>query len=176
MGVDTVICTVTGKYQLRLIEAAVLCRVRRFAPAEFEGQPGQRVPNSILDRGRSSALNLLKHYATCIQSTVFVCGVFYERFAVGGLRAHQMGANIASREGDYIADLRHMTAVAPVYDAANNYSHLCLTSIYDVASFVVRSLDMSQWPAEMSMCGERMSVHALIEVIKTCRSTTLFSI
>lgn len=175
MGVDTVISTVTGKPQLRLIEAAVLSRVRRFAPAEFEGQPGRRVPNSILDRGRSSALNLLKHYATCIQSTVFVCGIFYERFAVGGLRAHQMGANIASWEGDYIADLRNMKAVAPVYDAANNYSYLCLTSMHDVASFVVRSLDMSHWPTEMSICGERMSVHALVELIKTCRSTMMLS-
>jgi hypothetical protein len=62
-----------------------------------------------------------------------------------------------------------MTAVAPVYDAANNLSHICLTSIYDVAKFVVRSLDIPQWPVEMSMCGDRMSVNALIELVKTCR-------
>lgn len=176
MGVDTVISTVTGKPQLRLIEAAVQCRVRRFAPAEFEGQPGQRVPNSILDRGKSSALNLLQHYSAYIQSTTFVCGIFYERFAVGGLRAHQMGANIASGEGDYIADIRNMTAVAPVYDAANNYSYLCLTSIYDVAKFVVRSLNIPHWPTEMSMCGERISVYALIELIKSCRSKRFYTV
>ena len=175
MGVDTVISTVTGKPQLRLIEAAVQCRVRRFAPAEFEGQPGLRVPNSILDRGKSSARTLLQNYAAYIQSTAFVCGIFYERFAVGGLRANQMGANIASGEGDYIADLRNMTAVAPVYDAANNYSYVCLTSIYDAAKFVVRSLDISHWPLEMSMCSERMSVNALIELIKTCRGMVLIS-
>ncbi|UPX17502.1 uncharacterized protein EKO05_0007851 [Ascochyta rabiei] len=169
MGVDTVISTVTGRLQLRLVEAAVQCRVRRFAPAEFEGQPGQRVSNSILDRGKTSALNLLHHYAANIQSTVFVCGNFYERFAVGGLRTHHVGANIASGEGDYIANLRNMTAVAPVYDAANNYSYVCLTSMYDVAKFVVRSLDMPHWPAEMSMCGERIGGNALIELIKTCR-------
>ena len=170
-GVDTVISTVTGRPQLRLIEAAVQCRVRRFAPAEFEGLPGQRVPDSILDRGKSSALNLLQHHTAYIQSTVFVCGIFYERFAVGGLRAHRMGANIASGEGDYIADLRNMTAEVPVYDAANNYSHLCLTSVYDVAKFVVRSLDIPHWPVEMSICGDRMSVKALIELIKACRGT-----
>ena len=173
MGVDTVISTVTGKPQLLLIEAAVQCRVRRFAPAEFEGQPGLRVPNSILDRGKSSARTLLQNYAAYIQSTAFVCGIFYERFAVGGLRANQMGANIASGEGDYIADLRNMNAVAPVYDAANNYSYVCLTSIYDAAKFVVRSLDISHWPLEMSMCSERMSVNALIELIKTCRGMVL---
>ncbi|KAH6625372.1 hypothetical protein C7974DRAFT_376900 [Boeremia exigua] len=176
MGVDTVISTVTGKPQLRLIEAAVQCRVRRFAPAEFEGQPGQRVPNSILDRGKSSALTRLHHYAAYIQSTAFVCGIFYERFAVGGLRAQQMGANGASGEGDFIADIRNMTAVAPVYDAAGNLSYVCLTSIFDAAKFVVRALDIPQWPAEMSMCGERMSVHALIELIKTCRGRPLHPI
>ena len=176
MGVDTVVSTVTGRPQLKLIEAAVRCRVRRFAPAEFEGQPGLRVPNSILDRGKSSARNLLQQYAAYMQSTAFVCGIIYERFAVGGLRASQMGANIASGEGDYIADLRHMTAVVPAWDAANNLSYVCLTSIYDAAKFVVRSLDIPQWPIEMSMCSERMSVNALIEVIKTCRGKALLSL
>lgn len=87
-----------------------------------------------------------------------------------------MGANIASGEGDYIADLRHMTAVVPAWDAANNLSYVCLTSIYDAAKFVVRSLDIPQWPIEMSMCSERMSVNALIEVIKTCRGKALLSL
>lgn len=168
-GVDTVVSTVTGKPQLRLIEAAIQCRVRRFAPSEFEGQPGLRVPNSTLDRGKTSAILRLQQYAAYIQSTVFVCGIFYERFSIGGLRAHGVGMNIASGEGDYIANLRNMTAVAPIYDAANNYSYVCLTSIHDVAKFVVKSLDISHWPAEMSMCGDRMSVSALIELIKTCR-------
>jgi hypothetical protein len=75
LGVDTVISTVTGSPQLRLIEAAVQCRVRRFAPAEFEGQPGLRAQNDVLDRGRNAALALLLHYQGYIQYTVFVCGI-----------------------------------------------------------------------------------------------------
>lgn len=75
MGVDTVISTVTGSPQLRLIEAAVQCRVRRFAPAEFEGQPGLRSTIEVLDRGRNAALALLQHYTGYIQYTVFVCGI-----------------------------------------------------------------------------------------------------
>lgn len=173
MGVDTAISTVTGKPQIRLIEAAVRCRVRRFAPAEFEGRPGLQTPNGILDRGKSAARTLLLSYAAYIQSTTFVCGIFYERFAVGGLRALQMGAKIASGEGDYIADLRNMTAVAPIYDAANNMSSLCLTSMHDVAKFVVKSLDMASWPSEMSICGERMTVHSLVTLIGTCRGLLL---
>lgn len=173
MGVDTVISTVTGKPQIRLIEAALRCRVRRFAPAEFEGRPGLQTPNGILDRGKGAARNLLLSYAAHIESTTFVCGIFYERFAVGGLRAHQMGTKIASGEGDYIADLRNMTAVAPIYDAANNLSSLCLTSMHDAAKFVVKSIDMASWPSEMSICGERMTVHSLVTLIGTCRSRLL---
>jgi hypothetical protein len=69
MGIDTVISTVTGDSQLRLIEAAVQCRVRRFAPAEFEGQPGLRSQNPVLDRGKSAALSLLRYYQGHIQYT-----------------------------------------------------------------------------------------------------------
>lgn len=69
MGIDTVISTVTGKPQLRLIEAAVQCRVRRFAPAEFEGQPGLRGQNVVLDRGKNEALALLQYYQGHIQYT-----------------------------------------------------------------------------------------------------------
>lgn len=178
MGVDTVISTVTGNSQLRLIEAAVQCRVRRFAPAEFEGQPGLRDQNDLLDRGRHAALALLRHYGPYIQSTIYVCGIFYERFAVNGLQSQQIGiCTGVGGEGGFIADLRNMQAIAPVYDAAQNYSFLCMTSIYDVARFVVRSLDMPTWAPEMSMCGERMSVNTLLQTIVACRSmlASLFS-
>ena len=176
MGVDTVISTVTGDSQLRLIEAAIQCRVRRFAPAEFEGRPRLRGQNNILDRGRNAALSLLRHYGRYIQSTVYVCGIFYERLAVNGLRSHQTGIGTGFEgEGGFIADLRNMQAIAPVYDAAQNYSYICMTSMYDVARFVVRSLDMPTWPPEMTICGERMSVSTLIQTMVACRGTILFS-
>ena len=174
MGVDTIISTVTGNAQLRLIEAAVACRVRRFVPAEFEGQPSLRTQNGLLDRGRAAALALLQHYHGYIQSTVFICGVFYERFSVNGMVSLRIGVNTGyGNEGDYIADSRNMTAVAPVYDSSRNLSNLCLTSVYDVARFVVRALDMPSWPSEMTMCGEKMTVQNLIETIQSCRGTLI---
>ncbi|KAI4934571.1 hypothetical protein J4E85_002429 [Alternaria conjuncta] len=177
MGVDTVISTVLGNPQLRLIEAAVQCRVRRFAPAEFEGQPIQRGQNALLDRGRNSALALLHHYRANIQYTVFVCGILYERFSVNGMMSHRLGTHSGyGNEGDFIADPRQMTSMAPIYDANQNLSCICLTSAYDVAQFVVRALDMPTWPSEMSMCGERMTVHALVEAIKACRNRPWASI
>ncbi|OAK95527.1 hypothetical protein IQ06DRAFT_320286 [Phaeosphaeriaceae sp. SRC1lsM3a] len=162
MGIDTVISTVTGNPQLRLIEAAVQCRVRRFAPAEFEGQPGLRGQNVVLDRGKNAALSLLD---------VFVCGILYERFSVNGMLSQHMGASTGyGNEGDYIANPRNMTAYVPTFDAARNLACVCLTSAYDVAQFVVRALDMPVWEREMSMYGERMTVNDLVEVIRVCRN------
>jgi hypothetical protein len=147
----------------------VQCRVRRFAPAEFEGQPGLR--SEQLDRGRNEALSLLEHYRPYMQSTVFVCGILYERFSVNGMMSHRIGAATGyGNEGDFLADARQMTCIAPIYDAAHNPSYLCLTSAYDVAQFVVRAIDMPAWPREMSMCGERMPVRMLVETIRVCRS------
>lgn len=174
MGVDTVISTVTGTPQLRLIEAAVAQRVRRFAPAEFEGPPSLRTVSDPLDRGKADALRALQHYHSYIQSTVFTCGILYERFAPNGLATHQIGVNSGfANEGDYILDARNMTAQAPVYDSANNPPSLCMTSAYDVGRFVVRALDMAQWPSELTMCGERTSVFTLIETVKQCRGKHL---
>ncbi len=176
MGVDTVISTVTGSAQLRLIEAAIQCQVRRFAPAEFEGQPELRRQDDILDRGRTAALQLLQHYRGHLQYTVFVCGILFERLSINGMASHRIGVNSGYwREGDYIAHARDMTSVAPVWNDAQNLACLCLTSAYDVARFVVRSLDMPLWAPEMSMCGERMTVHMLVEIIRSCRSKSLCS-
>ncbi|EDU43040.1 conserved hypothetical protein [Pyrenophora tritici-repentis Pt-1C-BFP] len=171
MGVDTVISTVMGNPQLRLIEAAIQCRVRRFAPAEFEGRPSLRAQNELLDRNHNSALALLEHYRSHMQYTVFVCGILYERFSVNGMMSHRIGSSTGyGHEGGFIADPRQMTAMAPIYDAAQNPSWICLTSAYDVAQFVVRAIDMPDWPIEMSMCGERMTVHDLVETIRACRN------
>ena len=159
-----------GAPQLRLIEAAVQCRVRRFAPAEFEGQPGLRGHGGTLDRERDAAIATLQQYQGRIHYTAFVCGIFYERFAVNGMASLGIGATTGhGYEGDFMANPRYMTSIAPVYDAAQNMSFLCLTSLYDVARFVVRSLDKT-WTQEMSMCGERMTVYELLETIRACRS------
>ena len=122
------------------------------------------------DRGTNTALAMLQQYRGYIQSTVFVCGILYERFAVNGMVSHGIGAMSGyGNEGDYIVHARNMTSVAPVWDAAQNLACLCLTSAWDVARFVVRSLDMPAWPAEMSMCGERMDVNTLVQTIRACR-------
>ncbi|KAF9739124.1 isoflavone reductase [Paraphaeosphaeria minitans] len=175
MGVDTIISTVTGNAQLRLIEAAVACRVRRFVPAEFEGQPSVRTQNDLLDRGRTAALALLQHYRGYIQSTAFVCGVFYERFSVNGMVSLRIGVNTGyGNEGDYVADPRNMTAVAPVYDSNQNLSVVCLTSVFDVARFV-NPANLQYQMTMAQIAGETSKQRKLATLIETSENRYQFA-
>lgn len=163
-GIDTVISTVTGPNQIQLIQAAVAARVRRFAPAEFEGPPQLRAANDPLDRGRTIARQWLSHYAQNIQSTAFICGIFYERFQPGGMAQSQIGINSGlSAEGDYIMNCRTNAAQAPAYDHNNEpTATICMTAAQDVARFVTQALDLRTWPHELRMHGQRIEVKDLI--------------
>lgn len=172
-GIDTVISTVTGPNQVFLIQAAVAARVRRFAPAEFEGPPQLRASNDPLDRGRSIARQWLEHFASNIQSTAFVCGILYERFQPGGLAQSQIGMTSGlSGEGDYMMNCRRMTAQAPAYDHNNDSNAtICMTAAQDVARFVTQSLDLRTWPSELRMHGQRIQVKDLILQVQRLTGT-----
>lgn len=163
-GIDTVISTVTGPNQIELIHAAVAARVRRFAPAEFEGLAQYRSLNDPLDRHRTLALSWLQHYAQNIQSTKFVCGILYERFQPGGLHHSRMGITSGfGAEGAYIMNCREMSAQVPAYNS-NNVPNvtIVMTAAQDVARFVTKAVDMQQWPAELSMYGQQVQVKDLV--------------
>ncbi|KAJ9638831.1 hypothetical protein H2199_006691 [Coniosporium tulheliwenetii] len=175
-GVDTVISTVSGAPQYKLIEAAVHKRVRRFAPAEFDGIPTLRPAVDPLDHGRAYALQLLEYYKASMQYTVFACGVFYERFAPGGMAATGLGRSSGvSGEGNYLLDIRNMAGDAPLYNASNQQAVICMTAVQDVARFVVRALDLTDWPPVLSMYTERMTVYQFVGYVQqfTGRPTTL---
>lgn len=170
-GIDTVISTITGQNQIELIRAAVSVRVRRFAPAEFEGPPSLRPETSPLDRGRTAGRRWMAYYGQHIETTVFVCGILYERFQPNGLRQTRMGLGSGlSNEGDYIMNCRTMSAQAPAFDG-NNLPNvtICMTSAQDVAKFVTKALDMPQWPSELRMCGERITVKNLVATVQTMK-------
>jgi len=177
MGVDTVISTVTGVPGMELLKACVEQDVRRFAPAEFEGLPSHRLQDDPLDRNncKKNIRLWLDHYREHdrIESTIFSCGVLYERFGPGGLRAHRLGLNSQlDGEGDFIINVRNMTANAPIYDANNQPNvTICLTAAEDVARFVVKAIDLNKWPQEMTMVGERMTVLELLQAVQRARGT-----
>lgn len=146
-------------------------RVRRFAPAEFEGLPSLRSPNSPLDRGRSVARQWLESYRQHIQTTTFVCGILYERFQPLGLGQAAIGLTSGlSSEGDYIMNCRTMSAHVPAYNSDNlpNVT-ICMTAAQDVGKFVTKALDMPQWPPELRMCGQRIAVKDLVALVQRLR-------
>ncbi|KAI9784647.1 MAG: hypothetical protein M1839_001869 [Geoglossum umbratile] len=165
-GIDVVISTVSGAPQLLLIDAAYYAGVRRFAPAEFEGQPSLRpLISDFFDRGQLQALERLRLYQQRIESTVFVCGIFYERFAVGGMASAGIGGSTGiSGEGDYIADIRNRKAKIPHYNAANQEVCICMTAASDVGRFVAKAIGMPRWPPELRMAGERRRVYDVVRV------------
>lgn len=172
-GVDTVISTVTGPRQIELIKAAVTVGVRRFAAAEFEGLPQLRPPSDPLDRNRALARRWLSHYSQNIQSTIFVCGILYERFQPGGLQQSRIGLTSGfGGEGDYMMDCRNMRAQVPAYDVNNNPNvSICLTAAQDVGRFVTRAIDLPQWPTELRMYGQRIAVKDLVATIQRLKRT-----
>ena len=169
-GVDTVISTVTGRAQIDLITAAVSVRVRRFAPAEFEGLPQLRAANDPLDRSRTLARQWLQQNAHIIESTTFVCGILYERFQPGGLQQSRMGLTCGfSGEGDYIMNCRNMDAIVPAYDGSSPNSSnvtICITAAQDVARFVTRAIELPRWPPELRMSGQRVLVKDLVALVQ----------
>jgi nucleoside-diphosphate-sugar epimerase len=169
--VDTVISTVSGSPQLALIEAAANVHVRRFVPSEFEGSPGLRPVGDVLDRGKRAALQRLQQYQQYgMDYTVFTCGIFYERFAPGGMGSLNIGTGTGvAAEGDYVMDVRRMKASVPHYNSAGNVIHICLTSAQDVARFIVAALDLPNWPTELRMRGDRLSVLEVVQEAETMR-------
>jgi hypothetical protein len=168
-GIDLVISTVSGNPQINLIDAAAHSEVSRFIPAEFEGPPGRRPRNDPIDRGRSACLDRLRHWSRSnrhpMAFTVFSCGVFYERFARGGLGS--MGIGISSNvyyQGTYLMDVGLSTAKVVEHTASGRPIHLSMMSVHDVGRFVVAALDLGlqNWPEEFTMQGDRRTVSEVL--------------
>ncbi|KAI1189428.1 isoflavone reductase [Nemania serpens] len=176
-GADLVISTISGAEQLNLIDAARRVRVRTFVPSEFEGALGHRpTSNDPFDNGSSTALGQLRRWASSKQHpmrfTVFSCGVFYERFAPGGLQRYNMGATCRlPNQGDYLINIGLGTAELPETDAQGRQIHITMTSAFDVARFVAAAteLGIENWPQELRMRGARATPQRIQQICSEIR-------
>ena len=66
-----------------------------------------------------------------------------------------------------------MKASVPHYNSAGQVVHVCMTSVQDVARFIVAALDLPEWPTEFRMLGDRMSVLDLVREAETMRGKLL---
>ena len=171
-GVGAVISVISGPAQITLIDAAAQAGVRRFAPAEFEGQAALRPQQDALDRGKRAALDRLQHYqARGMQYTSFVCGILYERFSPGGMNASRIGVRSGiGAEGDYLMNITRKKGQIP-YSPNGQPATISMTSARDVGKFVAAAISLQTWPPELRMRGDRMNVSALIRTAEIIRGT-----
>ncbi|KAI1402081.1 NAD(P)-binding protein [Hypoxylon fuscum] len=177
-GIDLVISTISGAEQLNLIDAARRARVRCFVPSEFEGAINHRptAGTDPFDNDSSTALAQLRHWSQSRQHpmryTVFSCGIFYERFAPGGLQAYGMGISCRIRnQGDYMINVGHGTAEIPETNPQGRPVHITMTSAVDVARFVAAAVELGidTWPREFKMRGTRLTTQRLQETCSEVR-------
>ncbi|KAJ4194502.1 hypothetical protein NW767_010006 [Fusarium falciforme] len=169
-GVNLVISIVNGNEQLNLINAAAQSGVQYFVPREFEGsiekRPGDPDPLDPTSTS-SQARQLLRRWARSspMKWTVFSCGIFMERFLPQGLGSLTIGygANLAD-PGSYLLDVNNYTAEYVEKNAQGRSVRVCMTSVYDVARFVVAAIDLgpANWPRELTMRGDRVTLRDVV--------------
>ncbi|TVY19369.1 hypothetical protein LARI1_G003446 [Lachnellula arida] len=177
-GIDLVISTIVGVPQINLIDASAHSGVHRFVPAEFEGPPARRAANDPLDCGRRASIDRLRHWANHprhrMRFTIFSCGVFYERFANGGLATLKIGASTGVQmEGSYLMNIRLGTAEIVEKTISEQPINICLTSVYDVARFIVAALELGHntWPGEFRMNGDRRTIPEILHWAEAARGS-----
>lgn len=76
-------------------------------------------------------------------------------------------------EGSYILNCASMSAELPLYGTSNQPDvTICMTAVKDVARFVTKAIDLSTWPAELRMCGDRMTVQSLASLVEQLKSAS----
>jgi hypothetical protein len=172
-GVDTVISTITHTApQLALIDACLSARVRRFAPAEFEGPLDCR-PLTTSEHARFDTLNRLREEKHRLDSTVFVCGLLMERFSPGGLAGSGTCSDegVLKGEGAFLLDFREAAAWIPAGEGVA----ACFIAAEDLGAFVGRALEVEVWPEQWRCCGERLLLKDVVRIAEEVRgmSTSL---
>jgi nucleoside-diphosphate-sugar epimerase len=165
---------VSGNAQINLIDAAANTRVRRFVPSEFEGTPSRQKPDDALDRGKAVTRDRLRYWShrTNMRSTVFTCGVFYERFARGGLASMGIGASTGVYyQGTYLMDIGQGTAEVTERNTSGHSIHISMISVNDVGRFLAAAIELGlrDWPSEFRMAGDRQTVAEILSWAETVR-------
>jgi hypothetical protein len=104
--------------------------------------------------------------------TVFTCGVFYERFAPGGLAAYNVGTSFHIQgQGDYMIDVGAGIAEIPQTNSQGRPVHITMTSMYDVARLVAAAVErgIDSWPREFKMRGAHVTTQRLAEICQEVR-------
>ncbi|OAT12566.1 hypothetical protein BDBG_07896 [Blastomyces gilchristii SLH14081] len=103
---------------------------------------------------------------------VFACGIFYERFAPGGMAAFQLGkGTYIDGEGEYLMNICMMKAEIPYFNVLGAPVVVCMTSAQDLARYIVAALDLPQWTTEFRVCGRRMTLGDIVKEAEIIRAS-----
>ncbi|CZT12837.1 uncharacterized protein RAG0_16518 [Rhynchosporium agropyri] len=135
-----------------------------------------------MDRGRAACLDRLRdwsrHNRHPILSTIFICGIFYECFARGGLGSLDIGVSSnCYYPGSYRMNIENQTWEVVETTISGNQISVAISSIYDVAIFIVAALDLGidNWPGDFTMQGDRRTVAEIISYAESVKGGTLFA-
>jgi hypothetical protein len=109
-----------------------------------------------------------------MQFTTFSCGVFYERFARGGLASKGVAIDSGwEHQGAFMLDVGANRAEVIQFDVQEKDIKLCMTSLRDVGCFVASAVGrgLGTWPEEFRMRGDRKSVQQIIGIAENVKNS-----
>ncbi|KAF2676637.1 NAD(P)-binding protein [Lentithecium fluviatile CBS 122367] len=139
--------------QMNLIKAATASSTTRcFVPSTFGiAYPQESVNELPILADYFSAIEELEKSG--MQWTVFLNGCFLDYWAMPHIKSHL-------RPAPFAIDIAHREAAIP----GDGNSRISFTYSFDVARFVVASLDLERWPAESRIAGDILTWNEFVRL------------
>ncbi|EOD43449.1 putative -like family protein [Neofusicoccum parvum UCRNP2] len=169
-NIHTVICALEthseggSKAQINLIKASAACsKTKRFIPSAFSIAYSQEAfGEDPMFKGYFAAVAELKK--TDLQWTVIANGIFLDYFAISRIKSYL-------KPFPMVIDIENRMAAIP----GDGNIPISFTYSFDMAKFVVASLDLDEWPEESRMAvGSKFKVvYDDVEKLKRSEVTAL---
>jgi nucleoside-diphosphate-sugar epimerase len=165
-SIDTVISTIAvyndicSDAQLNLIRASVSSgTVKRFVPSDFGIKyTASQIPLFPLVSLKLAAVELLK--TTGLEYTLFHCGYFLDFY--GHPKISGLGDGFP-----LVVDGEKNEAAIP----GSGEDKCVFTHTRDIGRFVVRALEMEEWPEDLYMSGDRLSWNEVVKMAEVVKGT-----
>ncbi|GME49632.1 hypothetical protein A1O9_00362 [Neofusicoccum parvum] len=165
-NIDTVISTISilgereGNGQINLIKAAAKSSVtKRFAPSEWGiPYPEEDGKNMPLVKYKLLAADELRK--TDLKWTKFSNGFFLDYFGMPHVKSYLMRQTFS-------IDIENKAAAIP----GTGNEKVDFTYTFDVAKFVVASLDLPEWPEDSLIIGDKKTFNEVLKIAEEARGS-----
>ncbi|GME52454.1 unnamed protein product [Neofusicoccum parvum] len=161
-NIHTVICALEthseggSKAQINLIKASAACsKTKRFIPSAFSIAYSQEAfGEDPMFKGYFAAVAELKK--TDLQWTVIANGIFLDYFAISRIKSYL-------KPFPMVIDIENRMAAIP----GDGNIPISFTYSFDMAKFVVASLDLDEWPEESRMAGDTLTWNEFVQLAES---------